>query len=131
MSRTTRTWRAVLVLAGLVVLAGCGRQADDRPLLPPRGFVADPAKGEVAYRKYCAACHGEDLRGTASGPPFLSDIYRPGHHGDIAFYKAARDGVRAHHWRFGDMPPVKGVTAEEVGHIVAYVRRRQREAGIR
>jgi hypothetical protein len=38
--------------------------------------------------------------------------------------------VRAHHWRFGNMPPVDGVNRAEVEKIVAYVRALQRANGI-
>lgn len=44
---------------------------------------------------------------------------------------AWQENARAHHWRFGDMPPVPGVTPDDVAHITAYVRMHQRRAGIR
>jgi len=44
---------------------------------------------------------------------------------------AARNGVRAHHWPFGNMPPVEQrLTDGELGAIVAYVRELQRANGI-
>jgi hypothetical protein len=43
---------------------------------------------------------------------------------------AVKNGVRAHHWRFGDMPPVEGVSDEDATKIVAYVRELQRANGI-
>ena len=52
------------------------------------------------------------------------------HHGDMSFVIAAQNGVRAHHWKFGNMPAVKGVTQADVLNIVAYVRALQRENGI-
>ena len=52
------------------------------------------------------------------------------HHGDAAFLLAVRNGVRAHHWRFGDMPPQPGLTGAEVAAITAYVRELQRANGI-
>ncbi|GAA3713229.1 hypothetical protein GCM10022421_20590 [Oceanisphaera sediminis] len=86
--------------------------------------------GKLAYQDNCASCHGADLNGTRKGPPFIHKVYEPSHHGDEAFYRAAANGVRAHHWRFGDMPPVAGVTREEVGDIIAYIREQQRQQGI-
>ena len=50
--------------------------------------------------------------------------------GMIAFQMAVANGVRAHHWRFGNMPAVEGVTQSDVDKIVAYVRALQRENGI-
>lgn len=41
------------------------------------------------------------------------------------------DGMRAYHWRFGDMQPVSGLTPDDVAHITAHVRAKQRTAGIR
>ncbi|MFB9846546.1 c-type cytochrome [Oceanisphaera arctica] len=87
-------------------------------------------RGKQAYNENCASCHGADLKGTRQGPPFIHKVYEPSHHGDEAFYRAAANGVRAHHWRFGDMPPVPGATREEVGDIIAYIRDKQRQHGI-
>ena len=38
--------------------------------------------------------------------------------------------VRSHHWRFGNMPPVAGITRAEVVSIVTYFRTLQRANGI-
>ena len=86
--------------------------------------------GRVAFEANCAACHGERGGGTDSGPPFVNDIYNPGHHPDEAFMVAPRLGVRAHHWPFGNMPPVEGVTDDELRAIVQYVRELQEANGI-
>ena len=87
-------------------------------------------EGKLGYNNNCASCHGADLQGTRQGPPFIHKVYEPSHHGDEAFYRAIANGVRAHHWRFGDMPPVSGVTRQEAEGIVAYIRQQQRENGI-
>ena len=98
--------------------------------LPPEGFVGDSAKGSELYRQNCLACHGVGAQGTNQGPPFLDNTYNPSHHADLAFHLAVKTGVRSHHWRFGDMEPMPGVSPETVGHIIAYVRDIQRKAGI-
>ncbi len=95
------------------------------PDLKPRPIV-----GKALYERNCARCHGVDLKGSKQGPPMLSPIYRPGHHSDAAFQMAVANGARAHHWPFGDMKPVPGVSADDVAHITAYVRLRQRKVGI-
>ena len=88
--------------------------------------------GEAAFNENCAVCHGQNAAGQGGvAPPLVHIIYEPGHHGDAAFVRAARRGVRAHHWPFGDMPPVAGITDDEIGSIVAYVRALQRANGIR
>lgn len=87
------------------------------------------AAGEPLYQQYCASCHGADLRGTAVGPSQLSVVYEPNHHGDMAYFLAVRNGVRQHHWPFGDMPPIAGLSDSEVEQIVAFVREQQRING--
>ncbi len=87
------------------------------------------ARGEPLYQASCAACHGADLRGTESGPSHLSIVYEPNHHGDFAFVLAAQNGVQAHHWRFGDMAPVPGLSDQDLNAIVAFVRENQRLHG--
>ncbi len=87
--------------------------------------------GKAAFGANCAVCHGKNAAGVeGAGPPLIHKIYEPSHHGDGAFVVAARNGVRAHHWQFGNMPAVEGVSDEEILNIIAYVRRVQRENGI-
>ncbi len=87
--------------------------------------------GKRAFDRVCAACHGANAQGKQGvAPPLVHKIYEPNHHGDMAFMLAAKNGVRAHHWKFGNMAPVKGVTQGDVLNIVAYVRALQRENGI-
>lgn len=130
--RALATAMSAALAAG--ALAACERSgsegARERLHLPGPAFVADPVQGKALFEANCAKCHGQDLQGTREGPALAHAIYRPGHHADLSFHLAVKNGVRAHHWNFGDMAPLEGVTPEDVGHIVAYVRRRQREAGI-
>jgi len=87
--------------------------------------------GERAFNAYCVACHGQNAAGVeGSGPPLVHKIYEPSHHADFAFQLAVQQGVRAHHWRFGNMPPVEGITKAEVRSIVDYVRALQAANGI-
>ena len=91
---------------------------------------AELQPGEGKFNSFCARCHGPEAIGTKQGPPLVHKIYEPNHHGDAAFQRAAANGVRAHHWQFGDMPKIEGVKPEDVDHIVKYVRWLQRQAGI-
>lgn len=86
--------------------------------------------GKVNYDAYCAKCHGKNAAGTDKGPTFLHRVYHPGHHGDGAFMVAPKRGARAHHWKFGDMKPVEGVTEGQLRTIVDYIRALQRANGI-
>jgi hypothetical protein len=86
--------------------------------------------GKRAFDLYCARCHGGGADGGPAGPPLVHRIYRAAHHADVAFELAVRRGVRAHHWRFGDMPPEPGVPRVEIVRITRYVRELQRANGI-
>ncbi len=107
-----------------------------RDLPPPARGVKLPAlspmalSGQRAYDATCATCHGTYGVGTDKGPSFLNTIYNPGHHPDEAFSRAVRNGVRQHHWRFGDMPAQPSVSEEEIKQIVRYVREVQQANGI-
>lgn len=86
--------------------------------------------GMRKFRKMCSQCHGEWGEGSDQGPPLMHDFYKPSHHGDPAFYNAVLKGVKAHHWRFGDMPPVAGATTNDVKKILPFIRWLQQENGI-
>jgi mono/diheme cytochrome c family protein len=87
--------------------------------------------GKQAFDKNCASCHGTNAAGQeGKAPPLVHRIYEPNHHGDMSFVLAARNGVRSHHWPFGDMPPVGGITEAEIQNIILYVRELQRANGI-
>jgi len=108
--------------------------AEGAPLVSismPANLSSDALMGQRAFDATCAACHGPNATGKAGyGPPLVHEIYEPNHHGDISFQIAVQNGVRAHHWRFGDMPAQTGLTRADVGNIVAYVRELQRANGI-
>ena len=87
-------------------------------------------QGKVIFDAVCAECHGTNAAGTDQGPPLVHDIYNPGHHADIAFFHAAKFGVRRHHWPYGDMPAQPEVNDREIGAIVRYVRELQEANGI-
>ena len=141
MARAVNTKKVVvpLIVVGLViaVIAKSGDEGGnaDRPsdiaIISADQFnipAQDPkliAEGEMLYQASCALCHGSDLRGTELGPSHLSVVYQPGHHSDIAFSLAARNGVRSHHWRFGDMAPVEGLSDADLERITAFVRETQ------
>jgi len=126
----------VAVLIGgyfFVYRKGADNEASGGPLVqvtvpPLEGAAAD---GETVFNKNCANCHGANAAGQDGiAPPLLHKIYEPSHHADGSFVLAVRQGVRAHHWPYGNMPPIEGLTGEDVGRIVAYVRTLQRANGI-
>jgi mono/diheme cytochrome c family protein len=128
-----------MILAGFVtvsiVLGYLGASEWGRGSVTPVRLIVpvlshEARAGREAFDRLCAACHGADASGSAAGPPLVHRIYGPGHHADVAFVLAAQRGVRAHHWRFGDMPSVPSARLDDIGLIVRYVRELQRANGI-
>lgn len=100
-------------------------------ILMPETLTESAKIGKAAFDVKCAACHGPDAVGQLEvAPPLVHEIYEPSHHGDEAFQRAVAAGVRGHHWPFGSMPPVEGLTRGDVQMIVAYIRELQRANGI-
>lgn len=123
-------WIAVTAVALTGIVAVAATEGSHRP---EPGTARDPeavAEGAVLYTANCATCHGADLMGTDTGPPLLNTIYAPNHHGDESFQRAVAYGVQPHHWNFGPMAPVPGLSREEVALIVEFVRSEQEAAGI-
>jgi mono/diheme cytochrome c family protein len=119
-------WRSVrwvgLAVVGALALLGCSGG----------GSVETGGGGEggaAVYAAKCAECHGANLEGTAKGPSHLSKVYEAGHHPDAAFRRAIQQGARAHHWNFGDMAPVPGMSEGDITAVIAYIRAQQRERG--
>ncbi len=151
MNKTLLAIVAFIVLGGVAVYWNMAQQAPrgvEHSMVPPdtsdlgKGApivdVSLPTElttaaqmGKRAFEAKCAECHGTNAAGqNGVGPPLVHKIYEPSHHSDMAFVMAAKSGVRAHHWRFGNMPPVKGVTDGDVKLIARYIRELQKENGI-
>jgi mono/diheme cytochrome c family protein len=125
---------AVLLLVGILWLTDLLRVKGEGPPAPTPLETAVPGAftaGEALFNTHCASCHGTSAVGTDQGPPLFWRIYAPSHHSDESFYLAVQQGVRAHHWRFGNMPPLPEVTRDEVTQITAYVRWLQQQEGVR
>lgn len=120
----------VAVVALAMALTACATEgaSSDRSDRPSKTGAG--ANGAALYKQKCGSCHGADLKGTDRGPSQLSVVYAPDHHPDEAYRSAIANGARAHHWSFGDMAPVKGLTADQVDAIIDYVRAQQREHGL-
>jgi len=125
----TKRFQIAVWLLGLGLLVACD-SSEPKPAVGGGPVPAEFQVGETTFNATCAACHGKQAAGTDHGPPLVHKIYEPNHHGDPAFQRAAANGVKAHHWEFGDMPKADGVTPGDVDQIVKYVRWLQRQAGI-
>lgn len=112
-----------------ILLAGCGEDpAEDAPrevavTVPDLSETA--LLGAEVFTVHCVDCHGPTAGGTSEGPPLVHIYYEPGHHADFSFHVAVRRGSPQHHWNFGDMDPVPGLSDEEVDQIICYVRELQ------
>lgn len=120
---------ATTIASTSLLLAACS--SDDGAESGSPGSASEQVvQGEELYQTNCASCHGSDLQGTNKGPSPLSIVYEPSHHGDDAFRSAVANGAVQHHWPFGDMPPVPGLSNTEVDAIIAYVRDVQEREGL-
>ena len=134
----SKLYIAFMVAAAIAAVVGWMEWLSDDPAEPIDAATtlaipdlsAEAAAGAALFERNCATCHGRNAAGSDQGPSLVHRIYEPNHHGDAAFRLAARNGVRAHHWRFGDMPPVDGVSDVDVAKITRYVRELQQENGI-
>lgn len=123
----------LVLVAGAAILVSRWQPAESfEPIAVamPASLSAEAQDGEILFETNCASCHGERGGGTQVGPPLIHDIYNPGHHSDEAFLLAARLGVRAHHWPFGNMPRLPQVSEAEIRAITRYVRELQVANGI-
>jgi mono/diheme cytochrome c family protein len=120
--------RVGLAVAGLL-LPGCRERAPAVPF-DPGPVPAEQAAGQRLFDATCARCHGPLAAGSDAGPPLVHRYYEPNHHADIAFRRAVEFGVQPHHWSYGPMPAVEGLSPADVDRITAYVRWLQRQAGI-
>lgn len=118
-------------LLGSNMLGTSPEQREGAPELRLPDLSPVAAAGKQAFDANCAECHGANGTGTDKGPPLIHRIYNPGHHADESFFRAVQNGVRRHHWNFGDMPAQPQVTKRQVADIVAYVREVQVANGIR
>ncbi len=114
--------KAAVLMALLVLIAAGTGYAAGGPTLA--------SMGEELFGSKCVKCHGVKGAGTGAGPPLVHKVYEPNHHSDWSFRRAMSMGVRAHHWRFGDMEKVTGLTDEQVELIIKYIREIQQDAGI-
>lgn len=122
------------IIAGLMISSGLvyffmPRNDGASDFILPQ-LTAKAQMGQSAFNQNCAACHGKNARGSQNGPPLVHIIYEPNHHSDASFYRAVQSGVRAHHWRYGNMPPLPHLKQSDMSAIITYVRELQRANGI-
>ena len=78
--------------------------------------------GKQTFETSCVWCHGKNVEGVGGVAPLLVHaIYEPVHHWDKSFQRVAAVGVPAHHWPFGHVPAVEGVTRGDIKMVTAYI----------
>lgn len=120
---------AIALVATGWMIFGDGPEDATIPVTVPK-LSPQALKGEQTFKRICIECHGENAGGSKKGPPLINPYYKPSHHADIAFVNAIRQGVRQHHWKFGNMPPQPDVKPGETTPLIAYIREIQRTNGI-
>ena len=97
----------------------------------PEELSAEAQIGKLGFEAKCADCHGQNAAGqNGIAPPLVHITYEPNHHSDRAFVSAAQNGVQSHHWDFGNMPVIEGLTNADILYIARYVRELQSANGI-
>ena len=119
---------ALAAISAMFLLPGTTAQGAADVVVP--AFSPLAAEGQTVFDATCAQCHGQNGLGSKKGPPLLHTIYNPGHHGDGAFFRAVKKGVPQHHWSFGNMAPLSGVSDYQISAIVRFVRELQEANGI-
>lgn len=124
----------IVLFSSAALSAGIACSSANEPTASPTSAKVDDAPtvydGEESFQNRCAVCHGQQADGTATGPPLVNRLYEIGHHPNFSFHNAVNKGVIAHHWNFGDMPPIPNVESAEIDAIICHVRDLQRAEGI-
>ena len=129
---------AMVAAFAMLLTTGCGEESapqegaesTEKPQATGLSLSDMAREGEDLFNANCSTCHGMKAAGTDQGPTLIDRIYHPGHHSDVSIRNAVGRGVQQHHWPFGDMAPVAGVSSDDVEKIICYVRELQRADGI-
>ena len=137
-----RIYYLIICVASVLAATGCAG-LETPTAIPYRTPTPDPTGGPVnekgspkylegmeLFRQSCSECHGDKGTGSETGPPLIHEAYHPYHHPDFSFKAAVKRGVPAHHWHFGNMPPVPDLSEADVENIICYVRSLQDASGM-
>lgn len=128
---TLMIWALVAIGSGAIIWQAQTRSVQSVVVpvkVPPLSATAQ--RGQAVFEQDCKICHGMNAGGSVNGPPLVHLIYAPNHHADITFFMAVKLGVQAHHWTFGNMPPIRGVSEDKITQITMFVRELQKANGI-
>ncbi len=134
MSVVYRFRRALVLLASLTLLAGCGRDGPDDGI-DPRD-AAQVAIGRTVYAQHCASCHGAELQGQADWRSRLPSGRLPApphdetghtwHHSNADLIAMTRDGLvppLAPEGYESDMPAYADILSDtEIRAVLAFIQ---------
>ena len=122
----------ILLLSGLFLISPISANHNNSHVDVKVGSLSAAAsKGKIVFNTNCASCHGVNASGGMGGPPLIHNIYNPGHHANQSFINAVRNGVRQHHWNFGDMPAQQHVAFGDMVFLLKFIREVQEQNGIK
>ena len=128
----------LIIPAGLYTLLPFGKNAVFSQEVAPIVKIEIPIElsnlailGKQAFDVECASLHGDNAVGNNGITPQLKHkTHEPKHEGNESFYRVVAMAVRAHQWKFSNMPSIEEITWAHVKAIIAYVRELQRHNGI-
>ena len=126
--RLTRFALQLVVVIAIAVGAPAAQGQDKQIIVPP--LFGDALAGQTVFARHCQTCHGVNMSGSDKGPTLIHRVYHPGHHNDASIYIAVRRGSRQHHWRFGNMKPIDGISDAEIAQVIVYIRAVQKANGL-
>ncbi len=81
--------------------------------------------GKRVFEGHCADCHGYQALGSPRGPSLQDRVYWRDLLDKRTFHSAITDGVRAYRWTYGDMPPVEGLSFNQIETVARYIHELQ------
>ncbi|HET7600367.1 MAG TPA: cytochrome c [Gemmatimonadales bacterium] len=117
---------ALLVVALAGTVSGLGTAQTNPEPRPPGVTDSSIAWGRSLFHgsANCAACHGDDARGTDEGPPLTGGLWLHGPGTYEWLVEQIKRGIPAHHTLSGKPMPMRGwanMPDQDVRAVAAYI----------
>jgi len=139
--------KTIVTLLALLLLIGCPLAAQDKPAEKPHVASTTASSGATLYKRHCAVCHGNDLKGNGPAPaPFREETpdltaLAKRHEGifpDAYVADVLKDGVKIEAHGPAEMPlwgttfqEAEGLTGAQVtqriADLVSYIKSKQQK----